>query len=128
MKNVSIYSAAVSRKEEVRRALAMQGLTLQDVIDVLGEEMYSRAEGTGGGVGRRLPIDEEYIASLEDEEIGKYALKALKRKLLGETETNGRVPRQKVVRDDELEAYLAKGWLYVNSLHNGSGKCIVENP
>jgi len=45
-----------------------------------------------------------------------------------ETETNGGVPLQKVILEDELEAYLAKGWLYVNSLNNGSGKCIVAKP
>jgi len=128
MKNLSIYSATTSRKEEIRRALAMQGLTLQDVIAALGEEMYVKGEGTGGGVSRKLPIDEDYITSLEDEEIGKYALKALRRKLLGETETNGGVPRQKVIMENELEAYLAEGWLYVNGLNNGSGKCIVSRP
>lgn len=126
MKNLSIYSVPMSRREEVRRALAMQGLTLKDVMDALGEEMYLKGEGTGGGVSRRLPIDEDYIASLEDEEIGKYALKALRRKLLGETETNGRGPRQRIIMEEDLETYLAKGWLYVNSLNNGSGKCIVQ--
>jgi len=126
MKNVSIYTAPTSRKEEVRRALAMQGLTLKDVMEALGEEMYAGGEGIGGGVSRRLPIDEDYIASLEDAEIGKYALKALKRKLLGETRPNGGRSSQKIITEAELETYLAQGWLYVNSLNNGSGKCIVQ--
>jgi integrase len=128
MKNVSIYTATTSRKEEVRRALAMQGLTLQDVMDAFRKEMLATGEGTGGGVNRKLPIDENYIASLEDEEIGRYAFKALRRKLLGETKANGGRPAQKVIKEDELEAYLAKGWVYINSLNNGSGKCIVAKP
>ena len=127
MKNVSVYSATMSRKEQVRRALAMQGLTLQDVMEALREEqmreMYEGGEGTGGGISRK-PIDEDYIASLEDEEIGKYALKALRRKLLGETETNGGRPLQRIIMEHELEAYLAKGWRYVGSL-NGN-KVILE--
>jgi hypothetical protein len=121
MKNVSVYTAPTSRKEEVLRALRMQGLSLKDVRDVILNEMYEAGEGTGGGKSLRVPIDEDYVVSLEDEEIGKYALKALRRKLLGTTETG-----QKVISEDELEEYLEKGWKYVNSLNNGSGKCIVS--
>jgi len=50
-------------------------------------------------------------------------LKALREKLLGEPNKNE--PSQKVLEEDELEAYLADGWRYVNSLNNGSRKCIL---
>jgi hypothetical protein len=106
----------------------MQGLTIQDVMDALGKEMFEAGEGTAGGYGRKLPIDEDYVVSLEDEEIGKYALNALRRKLLGETRANGGKPAQKIIMEDELETYLAEGWIYVSSLNNGSGKCIVSKP
>jgi len=108
--NVSIYSVPASRREEVRSKLAMTGLTFKDVADAIGLEMYEGGEGSGGGMGRKLPIDEDYIASLEDAEIGKYALKALRQKLLGESESNVGVPRQKIVKEDELESYLADVW------------------
>ena len=123
MKNVSVYSATLPRKEEVKRALAMQGLTFDDVLKVLGKEMYDLGEGSGGGYGLKVPLDEDYIASLEDQEIGKYALKALREKLLGTP--NQKEPSQKVIGENELESFLADGWCYVNSLNNGSGKCIV---
>ncbi len=123
MKNVTVYSANLSRKEEVKRALAMQGLTFDDILSVLGKEMYNQGIGTGGGgLGLRVPLDENYIASLEDQEIGKYALQALREKLLGHS-TNE--PKQKVINESSLESYLSKGWKYVNSLNNGSQKCII---
>lgn len=34
--------------------------------------------------------------------------------------------QQKVIPESELEEYLNHGWLYVNSLNNGSGKCIIK--
>ena len=70
----------------------MVGLPLEDVAEVISREMHTSGEGTGGGVSRKLPIDENYVCSLEDGEIGEYV----------------------------LEEYLAKGWTYVNSLNNGS--------
>ena len=123
IKNVSVYSATLPRKEEVKRALAMQGLTFEDVLKVLGKEMYDLGVGSGGGYGLKVLLDEDYIASLEDQEIGSYALKALREKLLGEPSKNE--PSQKVIAEDDLESFLADGWQYVNSLNNGSGKCIV---
>ena len=101
----------------------MQGLTFDDVLKVLGKEMYDSGVGTGGGYGLKVPLDEDYVASLEDQEIGKYALKALREKLLGTP--NQTEPSQKVIGENELESYLSEGWRYVNSLNNGSGKCIV---
>gem|GEM_PF-2277166 len=127
LKNLSIYSAPTSRKEEIKRILAMQGLTIEDIIQAFQEEIYKEGVGTGGGVAFKGPIDEDFIASLSDEEIGKYALKALRRKLLGETELNGGgKPIQKVIGIDEVEAYLGEGWRYVGAI-NGT-KVIVERP
>jgi len=121
MKNVSVYSVPASRKEEVRRALAMQGLSVKDVLSAFQKEMYKDGTGSGGGgLGLKGSVDEDFILSLEDQEIGKYALKALKQKLLGDTSKS-----QKVIVESELEIYLEKGWRYINSLNNGSEKCII---
>lgn len=120
MKNVSVYSVPASRKEEVRRALAIQGLTVKEVLDAFRNEMYENGVGSGGGLGLKGPIDEDFILSLEDQQIGKYALKALRQKLLGNTSKS-----QKVITESELEEYLEKGWRYINSLNNGSHKCII---
>jgi hypothetical protein len=79
-------------------------------------------EGTGGGMSVKGEVDKNWIASMSDEEIGKYAFKALREKLLGNTETG-----QKVISESNLEEYLAKGWKYVNSLNNGSHKCVVAS-
>ena len=41
--------------------------------------------------------------------------------------SGGRVIYDKsVIHQDELEAYLAKGWLFKAALNKGSGKVIVE--
>ena len=127
LKNLSIYSAPTSRKEEIKRILAVQGLTIEDIIQAFQEEIYKEGVGSSGGVVFKQPIDENFIAGLSDEEIGKYALKALRKKLLGETELNGGgKPIQKVIGIDEVEAYLGEGWRYVGAI-NGT-KVIVERP
>jgi len=84
--------------------------------------------GTGGGVSKRLPIDEDYICGLDDVEIGKLIRATLKRELSPETATNGGQSLQKIVSEDELEGYLAQGWRYISSLNNGSQKCVVARP
>ena len=35
-------------------------------------------------------------------------------------------PRQKVVSESELEAYLNDGWIFVSTLSNGSARCVIE--
>ena len=121
MKNISVFTATASRREEVLRALAMQGLTVEDVLGAFRGEAYENGVGSGGGgLGLKVPLDADFILSMEDQEIGKYALKALRKKLLG---NNSKL--QKVITENELEKYLEKGWRYVNSLNNGSGKCII---
>jgi integrase len=37
-------------------------------------------------------------------------------------------PKQKIIAEAELDKYLNEGWVYINSLNNGSGKCIVAKP
>ena len=121
MKNVSVYSVPASRKEEVLRALTMQGLTVEDVLSAFRGEAYENGVGSGGGgLGLKVPLDADFILSMEDHEIGKYALKALRKKLLGNNSKS-----QKVIAENDLEKYLEKGWRYVSSLNNGSGKCII---
>ena len=120
MPNVSIYMATTSRKAEVKRFVAMSGTSIPELIKTLNEMMLAGGEGTGGGMSRKLPIDEDYILGLDDEEIGKLIRATLKR----ETLPNGGRPQQKVIDQASVEGYLNQGWRYVGSL-NGN-KVIVE--
>jgi len=112
MPNVSIYKTEESARAITKRMLVASGKSMPQLIEALQQMMYEAGEGTRGGMGRKLPIDENYILSMPDDDLAELIRYANK-------------PQQKVILEDELEGYLADGWRYVSSLNNGSGKCII---
>lgn len=49
-------------------------------------------------------------------------------KLKKDVRETSKPPKQKIIAETELDKYLNEGWVYINSLNNGSGKCIVAEP
>ena len=62
-----------------------------------------------------LDLEDIRRQEIEEQDAYEYSKKLRKR------------PVQKVILESELEDYINKGWIYVNSLNNGSGKCIIES-
>jgi len=123
MAKVSVYSAPPSRRSEIKKFVAMSGVSLEELIQTLAEMRGN--EGLGGGNSLKpeyemMPL-EEYIFTLDDEEVGGLIRRTLSKGFSPE----GR-RQQKVVPEDDLEKYLQDGWRYVSSLNNGSHKCVVE--
>ena len=99
---------------ELLRALAQkEGINFDEVLRKKGLEAYQSGMGTGGG----------FFPNFEDPEVARDILFEELRKR--ETPTAEAKKVQKVILEGELEAFLEDGWLYVNSLNNGSHKCII---
>lgn len=58
--------------------MAMVGLPLEDVAKVISREMHIWRRHGRRCKPKTLPIDENYVCSLEDGEISEYVLEALR--------------------------------------------------
>lgn len=111
--HLTVSTSIVSAEDRLRDQAKLWGINLDDIIQREARKLYESGAGASGGE----------FPNFEDPEVMASVLRDEIKRLLS---NNGSPREQRIVNEEDLPSLLSEGWRYVNSLNNGSGKCIIQ--